>query len=235
MDTLGELVARDRRSRDPALRVGANPRYDYHQFCTTAQKTGNFFSHYGVRTGSTVALVSEPGGTPLLSLFGAALLGARVRFDPPRDIDARLLVAPAGRIDGYRLPEGGNRVAYDGTVDDPAVDDFGAGVWSENPHCPSPPDVTGETPVVATGERTVTHRELLDGAKAVVESRELDADDAVAIRAALARPGAVTAGVIAPLLVGGTIVFPDDETVADCAVATGDVPEKRTIEPSEAI
>lgn len=237
MDTIGELVARDRRTREPALRAraGVNLRYDYYQFCTTAHKTGNFFSHHGIREGETVAVVASESGAPVLSLFGAALLGGRVRFDPPREVDARALVAPAGAIEGYELPTGAARLAYDGEVDDPAIESFGESVWSENPFCPTPPGIGSGTPFLASDDGEYTHGELLAATEQVVAESGLGAGDEVAIRAPLSRPGTVVAGVLAPLSVGGTITFPGAEGEGDVAVAADgvDAPERAVIDPAE--
>lgn len=237
MDTIGELVARERRSREPALRArtGTNTRYDYYQLCTTSHKTGNFLSHRGVRAGETVAIVASEGGAPILSLFGAALLGARVRFDPPRTLDARVLVVPADVVGEYDLPTGAACVVYDGESADPAVESFGESVWSENPFCPTPPEVGPGTSLLLTDADEYTHGELLAAAERVVGEWGLDAGSEVAIRAPLARPGTVVGGVLAPLSVGGTIVFPGADDEADVAVATSDVdaPEPVAIDPAD--
>lgn len=235
METIGGLVARDRRSREPALRAqtGVNLRYDYYQLCTTAHKTGNFLSHRGVRAGETVAVVASASGAPILSLFGAALLGARVRFDPPREIDARVLVAPAESIENYDLPPSATRVAYDGESADPAVESFGESVWSENPFCPTPPEVGPETPFLATEGRDYAHGELLAAAERVVEEREIGAEDGVVIRAPLTRPGTVVAGVLAPLSVGATVVFPGAEAETRVAVSESGAPEPVVIDPAD--
>ncbi|MFC6904667.1 hypothetical protein [Halalkalicoccus tibetensis] len=234
MDTIGELVARERRTREPALRArtGVNLRYDYYQFCTTAHKAGNFFSHRGVRAGSLVGIVGEESGAPLLSLFGAALLGARVRFDPPREIDARLLVAPGERIEGYDLPAGASHLAYDGEAGG-GVEAFGESVWSENPACPVPPEVGPDTPMLETDDGEHTHGELLAATERIVAESGLDAGDEVAIRAPLAHPGTVVAGVLAPLAAGGVIVLPGPDEVADVAVGNG--PEPEAIDPTDAL
>lgn len=229
METIGELVARDRRSRDLALRaaVGATPEYDYYQFCTTAQKTGNFLRHFGVGSGKTVAVATGPGGAPLLALFGAARLGARTRFDPPRSVDARVLIAPAEAIDAYDLPAGRRRIAYGGEPSDPSVERFASGVWSENPACPILPEVTAESTALVDGDRSYAHAALLDAAARVAD--RLDSDDEVAIRAALSRPETIVAGVLAPLSVGATIVRPNGEERGTVAVTDGDAPEPRSI------
>lgn len=230
MDTVGEIVARERRTREPALRArtGVNLRYDYYQFCTTAQKTGNFFSHRGVRAGETVAVVESESGAPLLALFGAALLGARVRFDPPRETDARLLVAPGEEIEEYVLPTGASRLAYTGEAR-AGVESFGESVWSENPACPTPPEVDPDTPLLETDGGTHTHGELLAATERVVDRWGIEPGTEVAIRAPLAHPGAVVAGILAPLSAGGVIVFPGPDEAVDIAVGEG--PESTVIPP----
>lgn len=235
MDTIGGLVARERRSREPALRArtGVNTRYDYYQLCTTAHKTGNFLSHRGVRAGETVAVVASESGAPILSLFGAALLGACVRFDPPPEVDARVLVAPAEVIGGYDLPPGATRVAYDGESANPAVEAFGESVWSENPFCPTPPEIGPETAFLSSDDGEYTHGELLAATERVVERWGLAAGDEVAIRAPLSRPATVVAGVLAPLWVGGTIVFSGAESETRAAVAEDDAPEPVAIDPAD--
>lgn len=235
METIGELVARDRRSREPALRArtGVNLRYDYYQLCTTAHKTGNFLSHRGVHAGETVAIVESASGAPILSLFGAALLGARVRFDPPREIDARVLVAPAESIEEYDLPPSATRVAYDGESDDPAVEAFGESVWSENPFCPTPPEVGSETPFLTAEGRDYAHGELLAAAERVVEEVGIDAGDEVAIRASFSNPGTVVTGVLAPLSVGATVVLPGAEAETRVAVSEGAAPEPVVVDPAD--
>ncbi len=227
MDTIGELVARDRRTREPALcaQTGVTLRYDYYQLCTTAHKTGNFFSHRGVRVGSLVGISSEESGAPILSLLGAALLGARVRFDPPHETDANLLVAPGEGIKKYDLPPGAGRLAYSGDPDSGSgTESFGESVWSENPFCPTPPEVGPETPLLETETESYTHGELLAATERVVNRWEMEKGTEVAIRAPFARPEAVVAGVFAPLAAGGVIVFPDSDTVADIAVGSGPSP-----------
>jgi hypothetical protein len=116
-------------------------------------------------------------------------------------------------------------------------------VWSENPAFP-PTDVSPADPVLATGERVYTHADLLAAAGAVVERAGVDAEDRVALRAPLADPGAVAAGLVAPLLAGASIVLPgvtaggdgaaavEDAAIGDVAVAAGDTPEERVIDPS---
>lgn len=232
MNVLGDLLARERRSDAPALRAPAIGReYDYRRFCTTAWKVGNFFRHFGVRGGSTVALSADPWPKPILAFLGTALLGGIARFDPPRDTDARALVLPASESSKteYDLPPGSQRIVYNNPPDDPSVAYFEQGVWSENPT--KPPDIVESEQPVLRGEdgTTYTHEELLDAARSVVDAWELTATDRVAVRASLREPGTIVAGVVAPLLAGGTILLPDGER-GDCAVGN-DAPETRVLSP----
>ncbi|WP_162224603.1 hypothetical protein [Halorussus amylolyticus] len=140
METLGDLVARERRGDDPALVAPrGNRAYDYHRFCTTAWKTGNFFRRVGVHEDATVAVADDPAPEAIFALLGAALLGARTEFGESGDRDARVAVAPRDDIGGYHLPPGGQRVAYGGPPDDPAIHHFERDVWSENPAFPETP------------------------------------------------------------------------------------------------
>jgi hypothetical protein len=236
MDTLGALLARDRRTDDLAVRApgagDATAEYTYEDFVTTAWKTANFFSHRGVHREATVAVADDAAVPPLLALFGAAQLGAATLFDPPPSVDADLLVAPGDGIMGYDLPPGATRVAYHDQPEDPAVAAFGRSVWSENPVEP-PESVDPASPVLHTDDDTVTHEALLERAEVV--AADLSGDDEVVVRAPLARPGTVVAGVLAPLLAGAAIVFPDEEdgTRGDVAVATGQAPEDAVVSPDD--
>jgi hypothetical protein len=226
MDVLGDLVARNRRGDAPALRHAPSGRAsDYRRFCTTTWKVGNLLRNEGVRDGATVGIAARPEPEPVLSLFGVALLGATVRLDPPDDADGlKALVGPTDTLDEYDPGPGTRLVAYGPEPDDPAVSHFERDVWSENPT--EPPDIVApDDAMLATGEGSHTHRALLNAARAAVEAWDLTAEDAVAVRSSLAHPGTVAAGVVAPLLVGGEMLFPDEGTTGDIAVVTGDAPE----------
>jgi acyl-CoA synthetase (AMP-forming)/AMP-acid ligase II len=240
METIDGLVARDRRSEATALSIAGGATYDYHRFCTTAWKTGNFLRHQGVRDGVTVAVADEAVSQPLLSFFGVALLGGVTRFDGAaslRDADAndvQALVLPAADADGLTVPAGTNRVGYGAEPTDPAVAHFERDVWSENPSFP-PVDRDPSAPVLTTDDATCSHGALLSAAERVADEYDLTADDRVAVRAPLSRPGTVVAGVVAPLLVGASILLPADEQAGTVAVATGSAPEDSVVAPSDAV
>jgi len=233
MESLDDVVARDRRSQDLAVRAAGDPErtYTYHRFCTTAWKTGNFLRHLGVGDGVAVGVAADPIPQSLLAFFGTALLGGRTRFDPPREFDGRAVVARSDAVEGYELPPGGQRVGYGDEPADPATRYFEEEVWSENPAFP-PVDRDPSTPALDDGERRYSHAELVDAASTAVEEFGLD-DDAVAVRASLADARTVVAGALAPLMAGGTVLFPSEDAAGDVAVTSdggdGAVPESRTI------
>ncbi|WP_276254011.1 hypothetical protein [Halomontanus rarus] len=254
--TVGDLFERERRSEVPALEDATGRVYDYHWLCTSAWKAGNFLRHSGVRRGVTVGVVGD-GPLALLAFFGTALLEGTTRFEPPEDLEReygdghgrgagtrpengtvsehefRTLVAPVDALESYALPRGAQRVGYGRKPDDPAVHHFGAGLWSENPSFPSL-EIDPETPLLSDGQGRYAHGAVLRAARRVVDERGIDSGTRVCVNAGLADPRAVTAGVIAPLVAGGTVVLVGSEsgptadiddttdTDSDIVVAHGD-------------
>ena len=209
--TLGELVARDRRTREPALGADGTPArsYDYHQFCTMAHRTSNFFRHQGVREGSLVAVTDHPEPVSILSLFGAALLGARVRFGPDRSVEARLLVSPAN-VTGYSLASGTRHVVYGDEPGDPHKVHFEANVPSENPAALAIA-LAPDAPILVTDGTTYDHETLLRSARAVVDEWEIGPTDELVVPTSLGRPETIVAGILAPLSVGAAITLASRE------------------------
>lgn len=221
---LGDLVARERRSDARCLDAPALDRdYDYRRFCTTAWKVGNFLHHVGVRSGVSVGIAPDPVPEPVLTLFGAALLGAPVRFlEGAPDEDTRAVVVPAGSA-AVALPPGGQRVVYGDPPEDPSASYFERDVWSQNPT--EPPDPVAPEDVALRAEGEFTHRDLLVAAESVIDEWDLEPGESVAVRAPLTHPGTVAAGVVAPLSAGGVVLLPDEETVGDYAVGAGPEPD----------
>ncbi|RCU48311.1 acetyl-CoA synthetase [Haloplanus salinus] len=237
MHVLCDVVARDRRSDEVALRVDATGReFSYRDFCTTAWKAGHALSHCGVHPGARVALAPEPAPQPLLTLFGAACLGARVTFDTAAE--SRAVLVPADREGDVAARPDRKVVAYGDAPDDPGVVHWERTVWSENPVQP-PGERDPEEAVLDGAERrsadtdtgagsrpradaaTYTHREVLRAAASVVDAAGIDAATSVALRASLTEPRTVVAGVVAPLSVGGTVVLPAGEPGANADVVVG--------------
>lgn len=219
----------------PALRSAGDPErtYDYDRLRTEAHKTGNLLSHQGVRDGRRVGLADDPVPEVVLTLLGAALTGAVVRFDPPGGFDGRAVVVPVGRVADFDLPPGGKRIAYGGAPADPAVVHFEEEMWSENPTFP-PPAAAPTDPLLSTGEDTVSHGEALATARDTADRHGIDGDATVAVRASLVDPGVVAAGVVAPLFAGATVLLPGDAAVGTHAVAPPDaeVPEPTRLDPA---
>ena len=234
MDVLGDTITRERRSDATALRAPATGRsYDYRRFCTTAWKVGNFLRYLGVRAGVGVAIADDPLPEPVLSLYGAALLGGVVRFGPKTTVgdETRALVVAVGRLDDYDVGPSTKPVVYGDRPDDPSVSYFERDVWSENPT--APPDIVDcDEPCLTTDERTYSHAELLDAATNVVERWDLKTGDEVAVRGSFTHPGVVAAGLVAPLVAGAAVVLPDDDTV--CQYAVGDGPEP-SVDPDDVL
>jgi len=235
MDVIGNLVARDRRTDDLAVRTDSRAgSYSYEKFCTNTWKTGNLLRHYGVRGGATVAIDAGDPLTPppLLGLFGAGLLGATARFDAADADGPKALVVPSERADSYDAGPGTKTLVYGDVSEDPEVAHFEAEMWSENPT--NPPDVVRpDQSVLAAGGEAFTHERLLAASERVVAEYDIEAGDEVAIRAPLTDPGTVAAGVLAPARAGATVLL-DRAQTGTIAVADGDdsAPEPTSVAPS---
>lgn len=237
--TLGDLLARERRTDGLALRAltpaGLDRTYSYRDALTTAWKTGNFLRHLGVRgvgeapadRVSTVEVAPDPLPEPVFTFLGAAGLGARTAFDPRADGRARVTVVGVDDEDRYDPPPGSKLAVYGGAPDAPETDHWEQEVWSENPRAHPALVDPDQTALVAGGGR-YSHAAVLDAARSVAELAGLAPGDRVAVRASLSDPRVVAAGVVAPLYAGATVVFPDDE--ARGAYVVGEGPEGRRVD-----
>ncbi|QLG48365.1 hypothetical protein [Natrinema halophilum] len=238
--TVDDLFTRELRDDRTGLVDATGREYDYHWLCTSSWKAGNFLRHSGVREGVTVGVVGD-GPFALLAFFGTTLLEGTTRFDPPMNLaevdDFRALVAPVESLENFELPRGAQRIGYGTRPDAPDVHHFDAGLWSENPSFP-PLSTDPETVLLTDGDRTVTHREVLDETRRIIEEAGLEANDRVVVRAPLSDLRTVVAGVIAPLLAGGGIVLSGNDSETDpeakrgaYAVSSESVPEPNRIDP----
>lgn len=234
---VGDLVDRDRRSERPALHAAELDRtYSYFDLCNTAAKAGNVLSHVGVRAGDRLVVDAEPRPQTVFTFLGAALLGAVTEFESDIDpeCDARGVVVPVEREREFDLPGGSKLVAFGGGPDRPDTTHWEQEVWSENPAFP-PTFHDPADPVLrdADADRAHSHENLLAAARDAADALALDADSRVAMRAPLRDPRAVAAGVVAPLVAGGTIALPvgDAPLEATAAVSTegATVPEERRL------
>lgn len=233
MDTLSDVVDRERRSDQPALRVDPIDReLSYHDVITTAHKAANFLHYLGTRADHRVVVAPEQRPQPVLSFFGAALIGAVTDVTPPAEANepGRVVVVSDDGYDDLDLerPDYTTVVVYGDDPEESGVHHWETDVWSENPESPAAA-IDPDTPALAALGRDHDHGALLSGAQRVVDATNLQEDDTVAVRGPLSDSRTITAGIIAPLMAGATIVFPDEETEADIAIGE-DGPEPRRVE-----
>lgn len=227
MDVVGDLLARDRRSRDIALATADGRERTYHDLITNAYKAANVLRYLGAREGSTVAVEPTPRLHTTLAALGAAGLGASVRFDPETGIERgdRVVLADVADERRRQPAPGTNLAVFGGPPERPETTHWEQELWSENPGMP-PSGVGPDDPVVrANGSGSdVSHREILAAAASVVEAYDVGADTRVVVRGDFSDSRVLVAGVVAPLSVGGTVVLTDpDATVdADAAAETDD-------------
>lgn len=230
MDVVGDLLARDRRSRDAALVTPDGRERTYRDLITNAYKAANVLRYLGAREGSTVAVEPAPGFHTTLAFLGAAGLGAPVRLDPAVGIergDRVVLVDVADEPTTEPAP-GTSLVAFGGPPKRPETTHWEQELWSENPGMP-PSGVGPDDPVVratagdaSDGRGDVSHRALLGAAAAVVDEHGLEPGDRVALRGGLGDPRALAAGVVAPLAAGATVVLAGRDTGSEGPTVTAE-------------
>ncbi|MDH5021462.1 class I adenylate-forming enzyme family protein [Halobacterium rubrum] len=232
METVADVVAA---LDDPERRAVRHKRpVDARTTRDRVYKAGNALRHRGVRLDAGVAILDAPTPQALQTFLGASLLGATVEFGPDPVVDARVLAGPTAELGGYDLPAGSQRVAWGDPPADPSWMYFERDVWSENPAFPEP-EIDADTALLRADG--ATHGEVVAAAERVADEHYGENDE-VAVRAPLADPGTVVAGVVAPLIAGATIVLPPaggEGTVAVAArEASDDAPESRVVSPADA-
>lgn len=215
METLADLVGRDRRADRPALVVpGVGRTMSYRDLCTTAWKAGNFLRHLGVGPDHRVVVTADSLPEPVLTFLGAAQLGATTTFLEDcectdssghvavDDADAQVRAVVVGHErEGEIDVRAGTRLAvYGGEPSASATAHWETQVWSENPAFP-PTDIGGDAVALAAGGDEYTHADLLGAAGRVVEELEVGSDDEVAVSGSLSDPG-VVGGVVGALRAG---------------------------------
>ena len=230
METLSELLARERRSERVACRVEAESRsYDYDGFLTIAWQAGNYLRHLAVREGVSVGIADDPIPEAFLAALGTGLLGGAAWFDPPARADLRAFVGPTEDVESRDPSPGFRRVAYGGETDDPAIARLEEGLWSENPTMP-PERPPPETPILTDGRRRFSQRELLAAAGRLTGDGDIQHGTDVVLRAPLSDPSAVV-GVLATLRAEATLVFPaSGEPGGDVAIGSGPEPAAVSLE-----
>lgn len=229
---VGDLLTRDRRGdRDAVVVTGGDRRLSYHDFVTTAWKTGNFLRYLGVAPGALVAVAPDPLPEPVLTFLGAALLGARTRFEPVTDGSARAVVVHREDEAALDLPPETKLAVYGGPPTEPTTTHWEGTVWSENPAFP-PTAVAADDVALESATETFSHGDLVGAASAVAAELSLEPGVVLRVEAPLSAPRSVAGGVLAPLASGATVALtPDTDrrrlVVADDpdrAVALDEVP-----------
>lgn len=230
MDTVGALVERARDREGIAFHApGRSTGYSFREFATSAWKAGNLLSHYGVRAGHGVTVITgptqpgpdaEPGRVaetpePLFAALGALCLGATLVFDPGEGSDAAALVAPAAWLDRYEVGPGTTRMAYGDPPEAADAVHVERERWSENPV--EPPGAVSADAVAVSGDGR-TQADLLERAR----EAPMEAGDRVGLAAPLGAR-TVAPGLLAPLAAGATIVGGDPADVDVWVDPGGDV------------
>lgn len=212
METIADLLDRDRRSAAPALRAPvADRELSYRDLVTTAWKAGNALRHLGVGPTHRVAVAPDPLPEPVVTFLGAAQLGAATTFavgTAARD-GARAVVVGVEREAAFDLPPGAKLSVYGGEPADATTVHWEEEVWSENPAFP-PTDAEGDTTALVAGEASYTHRDCLDAAAGLADRLDLDGDADLRVRALPSAPGAVVA-VLAAVSAGATATLTGED------------------------
>jgi hypothetical protein len=209
-ETVGDLVARDRRTPGVALRAeNVDRTYSYRNFITTTYKIGNVLRHLGVRRGEEVLVVPDPLPEPILTFFGAAQLGAVTRFsDSLPSTDPRVVVAPADREAAFDLPPGHHLVVYGDSPTKATTTHWETEVWSENPAV-HPASVEGDDPLLAVGDRTYSHADALSRVASERTDERPELGERVDVRGSFEDHDVVVDGLVEPIAAGATITLPE--------------------------
>lgn len=243
MSVVGDLLGQERRSDRTALRQpGRTPAtVDYDRLCVQSWKVAHLLRRRGVHTGAVVAIAADRSRGAVLAFLGAALLGATVQVGDLTDreltADApRVIVGPTPDLPPPSTDPAASRVGYGSPPADPAVAHLERDAWSENP-TPPPETVSPETPLLTGEPGSIPQERVVSAATRIVDRLDVTAEDTIAVRSSLSHHGTVVAGIVAPLVAGGTIGFLDGETPGDVAVAVAgeNVPENRVVNPVDVI
>jgi hypothetical protein len=230
MKTLDELVMQTKHDDAAALRAPGRGEqvYTYERLRETVCDTASVLADLGIDEDGRVAIAAHPTGHPVFAFYATALLGGTTWIGAPQRVNAHVAIAPSTQVGEYELPDGAARIGFGETPTDDEIIHFEKAIWKIDDDNPNPGVLPG-TKVITDGEWEYSHRNLLEAARDVAE--RLDRDTTVSVRAPLDNPRAFAGGVIAPLLVGGTIRFPKTkaEPSGDVAITNDHAPESRAI------
>lgn len=212
MDLVNDLLARDRRGDSTALVTPSGRERSYRELLTNAWKAANVLRHLGVHVDATVSVTPHKELHPLLGFLGAAQLGAVTTFSSPSTVDGipRVGLISVGEIRDARDDASTKLICYGGPPESPEIIHWEEELWSENP-AQAPATHEPDTPVIAGNSNSYSHSAVLEAGNAVKETHDVGPSTVVAVRGSLADPRIVTAGIIAPLLSGATILYPSDD------------------------
>jgi len=153
--TVAAICARSRRSSSPALRT-VDRTVSYHTLITDSYRAGNALRYLGVDIGDAVAVDTADPLRAIPIMLGAAQLGAICAIGGAmRQAAVAVLQAPVAEPDTYA-----RTAVYGAPPSAPTAVHWEATMWSENPAI-HPVSVQHEWPVLADGERTWTHAEVM--------------------------------------------------------------------------
>lgn len=209
---LSGLLARDRRRPEAAVSdPGSGRSMSYHDFITTAYKAGNALRYLGVSRGALVAIDPDSPIDALLAFFGAAQLGATVRFVDLAGPDAfdtatfRVVLCPVEAEQSIDPEPGCRLVVYGGPPASASTAHWEEIVWSENPAFPDP-ESDPDTPILVDGDRRIDQGTLRAAARSTASTLPIDDESSVGIPGSLDDPR-VLVGVLAALEVGGEAII----------------------------
>lgn len=233
MNTLRSLVE-DLSSREGTAigvpRAGENV-YTYEQLQETTYSFAHVLSEHGVDNESLVGIVPSGNGQTVISVLGAAALGAQIQLEDISGTAVDALVGPTNSVGKYRIPAQSPRIGFGSSPDHDKIMHFEKLVWKTDPTLPEA-SVLPSTSLLKTPEATFSHRRVIKAAEAAVKAREMDEEMTVVVRSSISDPRTIAAGFIAPLLAGATIRFPTDTSShGDLAITSEAAPEPRLLLP----
>lgn len=190
---------------------------------------GDVLQLHGGEGGTEIDVEPQAAPEVVLAILGTARVGGVANLTPTGD--GEIVVVPADREDEYDLDPDQTGIVYDGYPSGPRFVEWELDVWDGSARTGPRLEAAPENGVLQTADRTYSHGELLDAAERVIEKHDVDEDTDVAVRAPMGNPGTIAAGVVAPLTVGGTVLFPATDDLGDVGVGFG-VAEPSEVDPT---
>lgn len=212
MELVNDILARDRRGDSMALVTPSGRERSYRELLTNAWKAANVLRHLGVHQQTTVSVTPQKQLHPLLAFLGAAQLGAVTRFTHPHSLTdrPRAAVVPVQALTDIEIDAETKLTCYGGAAESPEIVHWEEELWSENP-AQAPATHGPEAPVIGSESAVYTHLDIIEAGRAISSEHEFGTTTTVAVHGSLADPRIVVGGIVAPLLSGGTILFPSDD------------------------